>query len=216
MKYLKNILILGALLFTCASAQAFQVVLDGSGTNALHIKNLDIGGTIYDVSFVDSLPNVGTVRTCPNYPCDPFDGDQAGANNARDIIALALNENVGIGGSGSPVVLTVGPSLEDSILVPWLFDANSCFNAGGVSGTCASRGVKDSGAGTWEPLFGTAEIISSEVVTLARFSPGGTVVPVPAAAWLFGSALGLLGWVRRRNRSALSSHNSSPDGRHMV
>jgi hypothetical protein len=27
-----------------------------------------------------------------------------------------------------------------------------------------------------------------------------TTVPVPAAAWLFGSALGLLGWVRSRNR----------------
>jgi len=24
-------------------------------------------------------------------------------------------------------------------------------------------------------------------------------VPVPAAVWLFGSALGLLGWVRRRS-----------------
>jgi len=27
------------------------------------------------------------------------------------------------------------------------------------------------------------------------------VVPVPAAAWLFGSALGLMGWMRRRNAS---------------
>ena len=27
--------------------------------------------------------------------------------------------------------------------------------------------------------------------------PNG-VVPVPASVWLFGSALGLLGWVRRR------------------
>ena len=27
-----------------------------------------------------------------------------------------------------------------------------------------------------------------------------TVVPVPAAAWLFGSALALLGWLKRRTR----------------
>lgn len=56
---------------------------------------------------------------------------------------------------------------------------------------------------------------SSTVVQLARdfgwFAPGAieytgetygsadvNVIPVPAAVWLFGSALGLLGWVRRR------------------
>ncbi len=36
-----------------------------------------------------------------------------------------------------------------------------------------------------------------------RFLTSGfavTTVPVPAAAWLFGSALGLLAWVRSRNR----------------
>jgi hypothetical protein len=32
-----------------------------------------------------------------------------------------------------------------------------------------------------------------------------TTVPIPAAAWLFGSALGLLGWVRSRNNRRLSS-----------
>jgi len=32
----------------------------------------------------------------------------------------------------------------------------------------------------------------------ALISASSTVVPVPAAVWLFGSALGLLGWVRRR------------------
>lgn len=29
-------------------------------------------------------------------------------------------------------------------------------------------------------------------------SLNGTVVPIPAAVWLFGSSLGLLGWIRRR------------------
>ena len=29
--------------------------------------------------------------------------------------------------------------------------------------------------------------------------PGATVVPVPAAVWLFGSALGMMGWVRRKS-----------------
>lgn len=32
----------------------------------------------------------------------------------------------------------------------------------------------------------------------AYVGPSAAVVPVPAAAWLFGSALGLLGWVRSR------------------
>lgn len=30
-----------------------------------------------------------------------------------------------------------------------------------------------------------------------------TTIPIPAAAWLFGSALGLLGWVRRRTAAAV-------------
>ena len=33
--------------------------------------------------------------------------------------------------------------------------------------------------------------------TSGKFA-GSTVVPVPAAIWLFGSGLGLLGWMRRK------------------
>jgi len=31
-----------------------------------------------------------------------------------------------------------------------------------------------------------------------EFQVNGAAVPVPAAVWLFGSALGLLGWMRRK------------------
>jgi hypothetical protein len=48
--------------------------------------------------------------------------------------------------------------------------------------------------------------ISADDVRLFTFDPGGfetsdllvSQVPVPAAVWLFGSALGLLGWMRRK------------------
>lgn len=45
------------------------------------------------------------------------------------------------------------------------------------SGACSFQGlaISDDNAGTW------------------------SIVPVPAAAWLFGSALGLLGWLKRRS-----------------
>ena len=33
---------------------------------------------------------------------------------------------------------------------------------------------------------------------IVTFAAAEAVVPVPAAVWLFASALGLLGWVRRR------------------
>ena len=46
---------------------------------------------------------------------------------------------------------------------------------------------------------------STEALASIKFTGGpgddsafGAVVPVPAAAWLFGSALGLMGWIRRR------------------
>ncbi len=35
-------------------------------------------------------------------------------------------------------------------------------------------------------------------IQAANLNITGSVVPIPAAAWLFGSALGLLGWIRKR------------------
>lgn len=60
----------------------------------------------------------------------------------------------------------------------------------------------DFGLESWD---GTTLIIGNGVAVGSQ-SPGigggeamvFTVVPVPAAVWLFGSALGLLGWARRR------------------
>ena len=52
--------------------------------------------------------------------------------------------------------------------------------------------------------FNAAES-SMSLDQLAIYASPAAVVPVPAAAWLFGSALGLLGWVRRRMRAQASA-----------
>jgi len=52
---------------------------------------------------------------------------------------------------------------------------------------------------TINSLTGAATVVGSLGVTsINGLSFAQQVVPIPAAAWLFGSALGLLGWMKRR------------------
>ena len=53
----------------------------------------------------------------------------------------------------------------------------------------------------WRLNFAAQGIVNETLALLTSDASGNlgiAVVPVPAAVWLFGSALGLLGWVRRR------------------
>lgn len=47
-------------------------------------------------------------------------------------------------------------------------------------------------------IGGTVRFLVFSDTASTAYMIEGTIVPVPAAVWLFGSALGLLGWVRRR------------------
>jgi hypothetical protein len=63
------------------------------------------------------------------------------------------------------------------------------------------------------PTVLTDSTLFGELLFMGMNSAGGTfdllltsdggfsAVPIPAAVWLFGSALGLLGWIRRRVRN---------------
>ena len=111
---------------------------------------------------------------------------------SEDAVALipqindALNAEGGITGAGS--------NGDDTWYIPGIefFDAIYASGAsnlfGGEWGVCR---FDQSGR---DCLSGVAANREEDVLTYARV----TLVPVPAAVWLFGSALGLLGWVRRR------------------
>ena len=86
-----------------------------------------------------------------------------------------------------------------------LFVATSCETTSGDATVCLLLPVNmpSEWSGAPNPLVFDLAIGGT---TMWNSNPGSetfvmytlTTVPVPAAVWLFGSALGLLGWVRRR------------------
>jgi hypothetical protein len=77
----------------------------------------------------------------------------------------------------------------------------TCTIWGGINGggSISTTDVNALGTGDWlnlnyASISGTQTIYNLDVDNIVV----GAAVPVPAAVWLFGSALGALGWMRRR------------------
>lgn len=176
------------LLFVCISSNAFIVdVDDHDGTRAIGISNLDIQGTAYDVIFEHSTGPHNSRQTGDIFI------DEASATAATDAINAALNSVGGIQG--------VGITRDSRFIVPWEFNTSQCGSQGDP-GTCGWEGR--SFGGSWNSLFKELDSTNENVpIEFARFS--ATVVPIPAAAWLFGSALGILAWARKRSSIARTS-----------
>lgn len=97
-------------------------------------------------------------------------------------------------------------SVQDAAQVPWQFtNTGATINVGGASGHAPV---------TWDlsgftPGVGGQIIahVTSMAISLTnqdrtaiygKYTFDVVLIPVPAAVWLFGSALGLIGWLRRR------------------
>jgi hypothetical protein len=203
---MQKILVTGFLLcLAFSSAHAFTITYSdpGPNTNAIGITGLDIAGELWDITWDSSGDGVGDAtdgnpadcRDIYAYgTCPTASPDSAGA-----LVAAAAIESALWDPDADPpsTALTVGSSASDTFHIAYLYDDSTCAQPG--NGTCT---VFSDGFFGWGSVPAVENEISlNSTVEIAKFT---ATVPVPPAVWLFGSALGLLGWVRHRSRQRSS------------
>jgi hypothetical protein len=202
------ILALGFSAATSAATFSFTCITNNLGSDCA------IGEAAFQVEITDSLSGIGFVD---------FTFTRSGTDAANlsevyfdDGTLLGLSsvassaEVVFSGGSASPGDLPGGNSIDP------VFEVTAGFLAE-ASNPAAQKGVNDSDDWltiTFELIngFTVADTIAAMGTDLrigihvTAFASGGSEslvappsVPIPAAGWLLGSALGLLGWMRRRS-----------------
>jgi len=184
-KVLAGVFAIALLIFAGTATAATVVREPGNESNALGITNLelDIGGVgtlLFNVEFINA-----PASEVYGDPVPFFDFNSGEAGDATQAVAQVLTDAGGI----------------------QFTDGRPAFDIGWAYGEIGDNDLMIELVATWEAARGDGQddtwVRASDPdvegyrdpnVTWAKF----TVVPVPAAVWLFGSALGLLGWVRRR------------------
>ena len=162
--------------------------------------------TLNNVTFLEEGVGVATAAGA-------FDYDASGSlySNINITVTDAFDLAIGFGGLNADpytytpdtIILSSATTLrirDESISVPFeceptcsrilglLFDA-PLTNAGGSISLLTGE-------------FGSFETLTNEGQEYIQYATAGTVtasaVPIPASVWLFGSALGLLAWMRRK------------------
>lgn len=171
-----------------------------------HIGSMPLGSSIIGDRVTDLVINTATNSTsATDYECR--EGNFLGTVGAHGCGNISLDYNAtydsamayNVGGDASCVSRTLGG------------DDVSTGNPRGLTNSAGGGGcdATDSAFIQWEVLGDTNTAFSTFVLSnftdttanganYMTFQYGAAVVPVPAAVWLFGSALGLLGWIRRR------------------
>jgi hypothetical protein len=162
------------------------------------------GGTLSVDEFQGDLTNQGGTLSPGNSPglteiTGDYDQQSAGTLDIElaGLIAVSEYDQVQVSGTA-----TLGGTLDVDLLygfTPALGNSFDILLAEVVSGTFGTTLFPSLPAGlTWNLQYLTDAIGSTDVVRLSVQQ----VVPIPAAVWLFGGALGALGWLRRRAKTA--------------
>jgi len=174
-----------------------------------------------------TVTNMTLKGGCPSGENDPECFNSGNASTTNVALVLGVDESLvsavayGDFDSGDPAEFSITPgydsadtgtwTIHDSSITHLAFKADGYYILAELNGT---SGVWSTDINDWSPDVTTLTcpvgICAVErAYTVADFLNGGTsvadlsnvrafsVVPVPAAVWLFGSALGLLGWRRK-------------------
>ncbi len=191
-------LLAAVLLASANTATAATVILD-SNDNVIQVTDLALN---FDRDELDGLYIVDFITDVGAFVYGTAGFDFPFAEDRVTAIAQ-LNNAL----SNAPIVPTGAGSVGDE---RYLVPAIEVDIVGGPIVWGSLTGEYFSLTDTWEQcqhdfsddcLVGITIIQPDNTATFAKFTP--QVIPVPAAVWLFGSALGLLGWIRRIKKSKL-------------
>jgi len=211
---MKKILAVAALSFAAMGAQAAPVIMDVSWTSSFPNSVIDYSGT-WSTQLGNGVDVFKLQETClqgqETTIAPPGDAskvcgrdkdwtnrngvegdwitgqDQSGAADARFFTNLTLSEDES--------TLTFSRSLMFVDDPASFFFAQTC-----VGGGCQTQELIFTriGATNQYELSSFEQCVPFGCLEADTFSGIATIVPVPAAVWLFASALGLMGWIRRR------------------
>jgi len=194
---LTSLALLGLSISTAHSA----VIWNWDGTNLLGAQNVNVGGTLYNVDFIDG--------SCISLfsGCDEL-GDFDFNTKADALVASqALLDQVFIDGNGAPALFDTDASLTNGCGEFVCIAYTPTLEILGVTGIASARNDNFEGG----DAVGSGLLGPSDSTAVGVF-PGRNVyadwtqvsaVPVPAAIWLFGTALvGLAGFGKRKTRIA--------------
>ena len=161
----------------CVQAMPVQWTLDDVNFDDFGTA---IGSFVYDAD-TDVMSDASVVTT----PGSSFDGAvyteiRGGGTSPIDNIFLFLRSGTG--------------DLRGQSILQLMFAPGSLTNAGGTIPIFLDA----------NPIVGEISCLNStcdmvgEVRDITSGSVTASTIPIPATAWLFGSALGLLGWMQRK------------------